>query len=157
MTADWFGVTLLFLGLALMVAEGLSPSFGLIGVGGFAAFVLGGLYLGGSGAPGFPMSWPVLISFSIAGLAILAGVIFIASRVRRRHKIVTGKEQLIGASGRVTSVDGDTIYAEVNGERWKLLSETGLTVGDRIQVRKVQGLTLMVEPFDAARRTRSTN
>src|SRR5690606_4405344 len=153
MTVDWFGMALIFLGMTLMVAEALIPSFGLIGVSGVAAFVLGGVYLGGAGSEGFLVSLPTLIGFSIIGLLILAGILFIAFRVKKRHRVVTGQEQLIGQQARVVSIEGETIYADVNGELWKLFSNAELSVGDNVEITSVTGLTLHVVPHQASRRT----
>src|SRR5215470_5156455 len=45
LSVNWTGVALLLLGAALMVAEVFIGSFGVLGVGGIVAFVLGGLML----------------------------------------------------------------------------------------------------------------
>ena len=42
---NYGGLALLLFGIALMVAEAFAPSFGVLGLGGIAAFVLGAFFL----------------------------------------------------------------------------------------------------------------
>src|SRR5690606_26079269 len=42
---NWAGIALIFLGVALLIAEAFVPSFGILGVGGLVAFALGSVFL----------------------------------------------------------------------------------------------------------------
>jgi len=145
---NWAGVALLLLGLGLMVAEAFLPSFGVIGAGGVAAFVLGGLMLSDTGIPGFDLSIPFLVGAAIvsAALLMLAGTLALRSH---KGRVVSGSEYMLGQSGTVTSTEDGAAYAEVNGESWKVVGTGPLSVGDRVRVRSVDGLTLGVERLQA--------
>ena len=64
---NYAGLALIMLGLALMVAEAFAPSFGILGLGGGAAFILGATLLFDTDAPGFTLSWPVIIGTAAVG------------------------------------------------------------------------------------------
>jgi len=73
----------------------------------------------------------------------------------RKWKLSTGREQLIGEIGEVTEAVGagaapGMIF--VHGERWRAAAETAIPRGAHARVRKVEGLTLYVEPVDAGQR-----
>ena len=57
---NYAGLGLIVLGLGLMVAEAFTPSFGILGVGGVAAFALGAAILVDTEAPDFQISWAVI-------------------------------------------------------------------------------------------------
>ena len=71
----------------------------------------------------------------------------------RRWKLSTGREQLSGEIGEVTEAVGagdlpGMIF--VHGERWRAEAKTAIPRGAHVRVRRVQGLTLHVEPVDEA-------
>jgi hypothetical protein len=49
-------------GIGLMVAEAHIGAFGVIGVGGIVAFVIGAIMMFPSGAPGFNLSLPAIVA-----------------------------------------------------------------------------------------------
>src|SRR5690606_19005397 len=57
---NWAGVGLMGLGAMLMLAEAFVPSFGVLGIGGIVAFILGGLFLSDTGLPGYDLTLPFL-------------------------------------------------------------------------------------------------
>jgi membrane-bound serine protease (ClpP class) len=138
----------LLLGLALLAAELLSPSFGVLGAGGLAAFIAGCILLFDSDIPGFgvPLALILALAASSALLVFLAGGMALRARKRR---VVSGAEDMIGMTGEVLAFDGTDTWAEVNGERWKVRSAQPLAVGQRVRVRAVNGLTLDVAPDPA--------
>src|SRR3546814_16108677 len=81
-----------------MAAEAFSPSFGILGIGGLVAFMLGGAILIDTDVPQFQISWPAIASVAIASLALTV-VIARLALVSRRRKIFSGREEMIGASG----------------------------------------------------------
>lgn len=143
---NWAGVGLMGLGAILMVAEAFVPSFGVLGIGGIVAFVLGGLFLSDTGLPGYDLTLPFLggIAAVFAGLVALVGVMFLRSR---RRKPASGAEALVGMTGEVTHIESGKIHARVNGELWRVVSARPLHMGDTVQVDAVSGLTLQVSPL----------
>lgn len=142
---NWAGVALVALGAVLMLAEAFLPSFGVLGVGGIVAFVVGGLFLMDTEAPGFGI--PLAFLFGLAGVS--AGLILaiggFAARSRQRP-VVSGREQLIGTIGTVTTAAPSGTWAQVEGESWRVHSQTALDVGQRVRVTGIDGLTLQVTP-----------
>ncbi|MFQ5348341.1 MAG: nodulation protein NfeD, partial [Rhodothalassiaceae bacterium] len=68
---DYAGLALLLLGIALMVAEAFTPSFGILGIGGLAAFVLGAAMLIDTDIPAFRIDWTVIGVMAATSGAIL--------------------------------------------------------------------------------------
>src|SRR5262249_25423283 len=95
---DLAGLALTLLGIGLMAAEAFVPSFGALGLGGLAAFVLGSLMT--FDAPGYRLAWPV-----VAGAAVVCGallLVLLAMLVRaRRRPVATGDAALAGARAEV--------------------------------------------------------
>jgi membrane-bound serine protease (ClpP class) len=143
---NYAGLGLIVLGIALFAAELLSPSFGVLGVGGSVAFVAGGLLLFDRDVPGFgvPMALILALAASSAAVVLFGGGM--ALRARRRP-VVSGREEMVGASGRVLAV-GPQIWAEVHGERWKIESTEPLAPGQAVRVLAIDGLRLQVRPDD---------
>jgi membrane-bound serine protease (ClpP class) len=145
---NYAGLGLLALGVALMIAELHNPGFGILGAGGVVAFVAGGLLMFDRDVPGFgvPLALLLLLALSSAAAVLMAGSM--ALRARRRP-VVSGAEELPGAPGVVSEVQGDEVWAWVHGERWRVRSGSALSPGQAVRVRAVHGLTLDVDPADA--------
>lgn len=143
------GVALLVAGLAMMVAEVFLPGFGVLGVGGAVAFLLGGLFLfDPAGADiDFSVAWPVLIAAVVTNALLLFGLVGMIMRVRRR-KVVTGAEQMIGLEGEVldwqAGEQGGRGRIRVHGEIWSARASQPLGAGTRVRVDRRDGLTLHV-------------
>jgi membrane-bound serine protease (ClpP class) len=140
---NWVGVALLALGLALMISEVFFPSFGALGIGGFIAFVVGGLMLFDADQPIVDVGWPFVLGLAITSAAAITAFGAFALKARRRP-VVSGREEMLGAQGVVTAIDDVTAWAEVHGERWRVRSSAPLAVGDRVRVTGIDGLTLEV-------------
>lgn len=140
---NWAGVGLIIAGATLMIAEAFLPSFGVIGIGGVVAFVLGGLFLTDTGVPGFDLSIPFLIGVAIVSLIILFIVATMAVRAHK-HRVVSGREEMLGLEGVVTMVSPSLAYADVRGESWRIRSRDSVAVGDTVRVTEMDGLTLQV-------------
>ena len=98
---NWAGVALIVFGLTLITAEVFISGFGMLGVGGLAALVFGGLILTGSGDTGFQVSrWLVFAVTAAAGVFVLG---FLAVLVKsRRMPSFSGRESLVGIKGHST-------------------------------------------------------
>src|SRR5690606_6982996 len=53
---NYAGLALIVLGVGMLVGEAFSPSFGLLGLGGIAAFVFGSILLMDTGVPGYQVN-----------------------------------------------------------------------------------------------------
>jgi membrane-bound serine protease (ClpP class) len=140
---SYAGVGLIVLGAGLIVAEALAPSFGILGIGGAVALMLGATILFDTDMPGLEVSWPVLGGIAVSTLAFSLVVARLAVTSRRRE-VTTGAEQMIGASGKVKSWTDGAGYVIVHGEIWKAVSPDALTAGADVTVAGRNGLTLDV-------------
>lgn len=143
---NWAGVALVALGAILMLAEAFLPSFGALGVGGIVAFVVGGLFLMDTEAPGFGIPLPFLVGLAVASALTIAAVGSFAARTRQRP-VVSGREQMTGMLATVSTVTPEGAWALVQGESWRVRSDSPLAPGDRVRITALDGLTLHVEPL----------
>lgn len=141
---NYAGLGLILLGIALLAAELLSPSFGVLGAGGIVAFVAGGLLLFDRDVPGFGVPLALILTLAASSAAVVLFGGSMALRARRRP-VVSGREEMVGAPGRVLAV-GPHSWAEVHGERWKIDSTEPLAPGQAVRVLAIDGLTLHVRP-----------
>ena len=142
---NYAGALLMLLGLALMVAEAFVPSFGALGVAGVAAFVVGSMILVDTDVPGYGLSIPLILAFAVASALLLMFVIGVAVRSRRRG-VVSGAEQLIGATGRALSGFPGEGAVHLRGETWTARSDQPIAPGQAVRVVGRDGLTLIVTP-----------
>ncbi|MGY6411370.1 MAG: NfeD family protein [Alkalilacustris sp.] len=141
---NYAGAGLIILGLALIVAEAFAPSFGILGIGGTAALVLGAVILVDTDAPGIDISVPLIAGIAAAGV-ITTFIVATLARRSFRARIVTGKEDMLDAPGRVTDWSGTRGHVFVHGERWQATGPAGLAPEDDVRVTAMDGLTLTVE------------
>jgi len=141
---NYAGAALVLLGIGLMVAEAHIGSFGVIGVGGIAAFVIGAIMMFPPGAPGFALSLSVVAGATAVTAALFLLVLTMLLRSRRRP-VVTGKEGLLGAEGEAVAWDGDEGRVRVHGEIWRARAQRPLQPGARVKVVNREGLVLVVE------------
>jgi membrane-bound serine protease (ClpP class) len=141
---NYAGLALIVLGLVLLVAELLAPSFGALGAGGVIAFIAGGLLLFDRDAPGFgvPLVLVLALAATSAAVILLGGGMALKARQR---PVLGGREGLPGTLGEVLEVSDGEIWAQVQGERWRVSSQQPLMPGQRIRVLGLRGLTLDVQ------------
>jgi membrane-bound serine protease (ClpP class) len=144
---NYAGLALLLLGVALMAAEAFMPSFGIVGLGGVAAFALGALFLFDPEQSDIPIraSWQVIAGLTALSAALSLGVLGFALRARRRP-VLTGAEEMLGATGEVVHWAGGQGRVRVRGEIWAAQSGAMLAVGQKVRVADRTGLVLAVEP-----------
>ena len=143
---NYAGLLLILLGVAFMVAEAFVPAFGSLGIGGLIAFVLGSIILiDADRVPsGFDIPYPLIGGLAAASAAFLFLVVGIAVRNRRRP-VVTGRENMIGASAEALEDFEAEGWARVHGERWRVRANAPVRRGERLRVTEIQGLVLTVE------------
>jgi membrane-bound serine protease (ClpP class) len=144
---DYAGMALVLLGIALMASEVFITSFGILGLGGVVAFVIGSIIMFEPGSTNFGLS----ISVIVASTAVSAGLLLLALSMlvrSRRRVVVTGGAALIGATGSVVTWDGGEGRVRLAGEIWRARAGAALHPGDRVTVRDRDGLTLLVERIE---------
>lgn len=145
LSVNYAGLGLMLLGLALLVGEAFVPSFGVLGIGGIAAFVIGSIILLDTGVPGFEVARSLIAGMAFAGalLALLIATYFARSRKR---PVVTGAEQLLDESAIALGDFERAGPVRVRGEIWNAVAHEAIKEGQRLRITRVDGLTLEVEP-----------
>lgn len=142
---NFAGLALMGLGVVLIVAETFVPAYGSLGIGGIIAFVIGSVVLMDTDVPGFGLPLPLLTGLALAGALVVACIVWMALRSRRRPQ-VSGAEEMIGMRGRVLGDFEGVGSVHIHGERWQARSVSPLRAGDSVRVVAIDGLVLEVEP-----------
>ncbi len=141
---SYTGLALIALGVGLLVSEHFVPGFGMLGMGGITAFVIGSIMLIDTDAAAFRIPWPLIAGVTAAGAGVLLVVLNFAMRARRRP-VVSGREQMFGATGEVLAGADGGVFARVRGEVWKVRANVPLGRGQIVKVVGIDGLVLAVE------------
>lgn len=140
------GVLLVLLGLAFIAAEAFIPSFGILGIGGAVAVVVGASMMFESGEmPGLSLDWGLVAGVVLLGLLMLALVGYMVMRSIRKEAS-TGIESMIGSYAQVESWSGSRGRVRVQGEVWNAYSdeEVKLNRGDHVLIAAANGLNLKI-------------
>jgi len=150
LSVNTLSLILIGLGAILLVAELVTPGFGIIGSGGIFCIIIGTLLL---------MSGPMLVAsewlttFYITGAAIAAVlggfVLFAAYKVlkARRMKPVIG--MMIGDTAiAIDDIDpGGYGFVRYHGEYWKAKANQNVKKGQKVLIKDKDGPILIVEPL----------
>jgi len=136
-------------GFALLLAELLLPTGGVLAAIGCAGLVAGGIVALGSDSSSADYAGPGLIT-----LGVLSAVTFyfVARKVYEAHRdqpVRTGTEELIGATGEARSTIDPEGRVWLEGTMWSARLADGSAParpGDKVTVEAVDGLTLVVRP-----------
>jgi membrane-bound serine protease (ClpP class) len=141
---NYAGLALLVVGIGLMIAEAMAPSFGILGAGGVVAFTMGGIILFDTEVEAYRVGWPLLLAFGLSSAAAIIITISIALRMRRQQ-VVTGIEQILNEGGEALADFESEGMVRVGAEIWSAHSNEPLSKGDPIVVTGVSGLELTVK------------
>jgi membrane-bound serine protease (ClpP class) len=147
---NFAGVVLILLAFALFILEAKFASHGVLLIGGVVSMFLGAIFLIRS-----PLT-PGGVSFGVAlgvTLPVALLTVFLMRLVlkSRRWKTATGKEEMLGAEGIVTTslpAKGEGMI-RVHGELWRAAASSPVPEGALVRVTRVDGLKLFVEPKQA--------
>jgi membrane-bound serine protease (ClpP class) len=142
---NYTGLALIALGVLLIVAESFVPSFGTLGLGGIVAFVIGSIMLLDTDVPGFSIAWQLVAAMALAGSLALLGIVSFAVRARRRP-VVSGVEGMLRERAEAVESFDRQGHVRVHGEVWNAVTRVPVLAGQKLQIVRVDGLTLEVEP-----------
>ncbi len=142
---NYAGLGLILLGIAFMIAEAFAPSFGALGLGGLAAFVIGSVMLLDTDVPGYGISLPLIITVALVSGAFFFLAVSLAARAWKRP-VVSGREEMIGSVGEAIRGFRRKGRIRIHGEIWQVKSGIPIRTGEKVRVTGLDGLTLMVEP-----------
>ena len=144
-----FFVVLALIGVALLLAELLLPTGGVLAVLGAAGLVAGGIAALESDASNADFIGPALIAL---GLLSLVTFFVIARKVIEAHRdepVRTGSEELVGSLAEARTALDPEGQVWIEGALWRARVGDGdgsVRLGDRVRVDAVEGLTLVVRP-----------
>jgi membrane-bound serine protease (ClpP class) len=144
-----FAALVLILGAFVLFAlEAKFATHGVLTVGGIALLTLGGLLLVDSPIPEMRVHLVTALAVSVPLGLITAFLMTIALKARR-NKIVTGAQGLVGETGVAQTRLSPQGKVFVHGELWDAVASSDLPPGQLVIVRRVDGLTLSVDPLTA--------
>ena len=145
-----FAALMILLGMALLVVEAFTPSFGILGIGGIISMVFGILYL-----PVEPLvseRWLMQFRILAIGIGVIASVLLIvilAGVYRlKKAKVIHGDDEFAGDRAVVAEEANPKGLILVRGELWEGKSLTGdrISEGTPVRIIKREGLVCMIEP-----------
>jgi membrane-bound serine protease (ClpP class) len=146
---QWGGLALILLGAAFMLAEVFVPSFGALGVGGIASFVLGSLFLfPEDSGHRIPLALILSTVGVFGGMMLVVGMMAAKTFAMKKSPDVRGWH---GQKGRVITLNESNHrkgQIEISGEIWSFVSSQDLSVGDEVTVTGQDHLTLKVKSVD---------
>jgi membrane-bound serine protease (ClpP class) len=145
---NYAGLALMALGIGLLVAEAVTPTVGVFGVGGLVSFVLGSIMLMNTGVPGYAVNLGVIGGIAVCAAGLLVLVVWLVFRSRRSLQ-VTGDDAMRSDIAELLEPVGENneTWVLVRGERWRARCATALPSGSRVRVVGREGLLLQVEPL----------
>jgi membrane protein implicated in regulation of membrane protease activity len=95
-----------------------------------------------------PDPWRIVFLFCAALIEI--GEVYFWIRFLRRYRVTTGAEGLIGERAEVIEALSPAGRVRLRGEIWNARGPVGTDRGEPVRVASLDGLTLVVEPFEEA-------
>ena len=140
------GLLLIFVGVGMLIAEAFVTSYGILGLGGAIALVLGSLDLVDTSKTDLAVRHSLVYGAAGTLSVIVLAVGFYVAREHRRTA-TTGSEGLVGETGEVREpiAPGAAGKVFVHGEIWRACSNEPLPVGARARVVAVSGLEVTVQ------------
>lgn len=145
MPVNYTGFTLILAGLTFMALEVYVTSYGVLGLGGIIAFIIGSLMLFDGRNPYYHLTLSLIFVMSFASFIFFYVLLQLAIQSHKKA-IVTGKEGLIGSEGIVIGIRSDKIIVRVLGEIWEASTKEPLHMGQKVVVKACTGLVLQVTP-----------
>ena len=147
MPINYVGLSLICLGVLFMVFEVYISSFGILGLGGIIAFIVGSIMLYDTNDPNFHITTTLVLTMATITTAFFFVIVMMTIR-SFKQPIVTGHHALIGSEGTVIYGGQGKATIMLMGEIWNAESGSVLTPGQHVKVIKTNELTLIVEPLN---------
>lgn len=155
--ANWLGLGLILLAMALFYFETQAPGFGLFGFGGAVSFVFGGLLLFGditSGERSLPgggtteINMAAFIGISAVLFGCLASTFWFMREAKQapRYVMPSTTSEIVGKIGKAASdlVPGEIGSVHVADEDWSAETAQPISKGESVLVEEIEGFTVKV-------------
>ncbi len=144
---NYAGLALIAVGIGMLILEVMTPTYGVLGVGGVVAFVIGSIILVDSDLPGYQLPIAIIAGFAAATGGVAFFIVGAAVRARRA-RVVSGVEGMVGGSALVLEDFDERGPVRAFGEIWQASSAAPLAKDSKVRITGVDGLLLAVEPED---------
>ncbi len=141
---NYAGVAFIILGIALIIAEAMVPSFGILGFGGITAFVMGAVILIDTDIGAFQIGLPIIAGTALVSLGFIFITIHLAMKMRHKP-VVIGSETMLGLTGIAFTDVAENGQVKVHGELWNAVADHPIKKGEVVRVTSINGLQLGVE------------
>ena len=152
------GLVLLFLGIAMFIAEPFVVAHGAVAASGLISFVLGILWVMDPAQSGLAISPGVWVPIVFLMAAFVGMITWFAAT---SHRLVAQAVESMGGRGQsglegyqatieVIDVSGLRGKAMIRGETWDFVSSTKVARGDRVAIERTEGMLIYVKPLSAA-------
>jgi membrane-bound serine protease (ClpP class) len=141
---NYVGVMLILLAMGLFVAEVKVQGFGILGLGGVIAMVIGMIILVDSPDPAVKIGvkTAILAALPFAALFLMLLAVFFKAQ---KQAVTTGEPGMIGLIGLAeTEIFADG-RVKVRGEYWHARSSHPIAAGEKVRVVAIDNLTLQVD------------
>ena len=137
--------------VALLLIELLLPTGGVLALIGAAGLVAAGIVALGEDDSAADYIGPGLITLGVLSIVTLFIITPKIIRAHRDEPVRTGWEELIGRDAEVRDSLDPVGQVWIEGALWKARAADGgapITIGNRVRVESVDGLTLVVRPVE---------
>jgi membrane-bound serine protease (ClpP class) len=142
---NYVALLLILLAIALFILEVKIQSFGILGVGGVIAMVIGSVMLVNSPIPELQPSLKIVIPMAVGLSLIFLFLLFLVVRAHSRRAF-TGKEGLVGEIGTAQTDLNPEGKVFVHGELWNAEAAEPIARGSKVRVNRVlDSLKIRVE------------
>ncbi|MCS7144137.1 MAG: nodulation protein NfeD [Archaeoglobaceae archaeon] len=147
---NYAGVFLIILGILFLIAELLTPTYGILGAASVISITLGALMV--FEEPMMPKEFYDFFPKFAIGLALgIASIMtFALIKILKVRKRKSTMGEVVGLRGEIFEFNKGKGFAKVRGEIWSVESTDNLKPGDEIIVLERDGLKLKVKKVDRA-------
>lgn len=138
-------VVLIFASFVLFALEAKFATHGVLAIGGITTLVIGALLLVDAPIPEMRVKLATALAVSIPVGLITVFLMTVALQARR-NKVLTGAEGLIGEVAIAQTALAPAGKVFVHGEIWDAVASANVPAGEKVVVKKVDGLQLRVQP-----------
>lgn len=145
-----FAALMIILGVLLLIAEALTPTYGVLSVGGIISIIFGGLFL--PREPLMPVRWFTNLTALVVGVGLGASILMIIAlrailRVRRK-KVPQGRNEFADVETTVLDVNENGSLVKIQGEYWYGLTPDGknVEIGQTVRIINRTGTKLVIQP-----------
>jgi membrane-bound serine protease (ClpP class) len=145
MPTRYAALVLILAAFVLFALEAKLATHGILAIGGVASMIMGALLLVDAPIPEMRVHLVTALAVSVPIGLITVFLVSIAIRARQ-NKVATGAQAMVGAIGIARTPLAPDGKVFVHGELWNATASVPVAAGDEVQIRRVDGLTLYVDP-----------